>query len=154
MIKRKDQAVIIEGGSESMAMTGDILFTEDDPHSNTFVPERSLTTPLPEEAFTDQVSPSKFSKGPKSALMFAVMTNDEGSPDRGPQKTSTTSEISENTPSGGLGRDSNTKTSSSVYRGLTGRTGNSESNLDLNDIAELDEEILKIGQEIKKIKID
>lgn len=152
MKKRKDQAVIMEGGSESIAMTGDIMFTEDGPHSNTFVPRSSIITPLQE--FNDQDSLSKIRIDPKSTDMVPPITNDSGSVDRGPQKTSTTSEFLESMPDGGLGRDSQTKTSSSVYRGLTGRTGNSESNLDLNDIAELDEEILKIDEEIKKIKRD
>jgi hypothetical protein len=152
MKKRKDQAVIMEGGSESIAKTGDIMFTEEGPHSNTFVPRSPSITPLQE--FNDQDSLSKIRIDPKSTAMFPPITNDSGSVDRGPQKTSTTSEFLESMPDGGPGRDSQTKTSSSVYRGLTGRTGNSESNLELNDIAELDEEILKIDEEIKKIKRD
>jgi hypothetical protein len=150
MKKRKDQAVIMEGGSESMAMNSDIVFTEDGPHSNTFVPRSSNITPR--QDFNDQDSLSKIQIDPKSTAVVPLITNDSGSVYRGLQKTSTTSEFLESMPDGGPGRDSQTKTSSSVYRGLTGRTGYSESNLDLNDIAELDEEILKIDEEIKKIK--
>jgi hypothetical protein len=116
------------------------------------VPRSSSITPR--QDFNDQDSLSKIQKDPKSTTMVPHIANDSGSVYRGPQKTSTTSEFLESMPDGNPGRDSQTKTSSSVYGGLTSRIGNSESNLDLNDIAELDEEILKIDEEIKKIKKD
>ena len=150
MKKRDHQAVIMEKGNESVTMTSDgIMFTEGDCHSNTFVPPSEMS----EHQKQLQLN---FRKSPQTERIFVGVANDSGSLDRAMIKSkSSTSEFLQSTPETLDNRKSvedNSKISGSVYKDITPCSRRSAVDLNLDDIAELDEEILKIDQEIKKIK--